>query len=273
MNDMPVLLEPIRLLTELMWALHISTTLVAMYMIRFLAAMLILPSMGGSALNGMSQTGIALLLAAFTAYGRSPDELANLTGGLIGMIAIKEALLGVALGFAMSTAYWVVQNAGVLIDNAAGYNSIQLRNPQTGWQSTPVSDLLLNLAVAVFFSLGGAVYFAEAIFESYRVWPLVDLLPSAQNAYLSFIEQQVGDLFGNTLKLAAPVIIVVALIDVGFGLLARSAEKLEPASLSQPVKGVVCIVMVSLFISVAFSELRQHLLPRGLVQQIAPKPR
>jgi type III secretion protein T len=259
-----------RLLFEVMQALNISSMAVALVMIRFVCVMAVLPAMGEQVINTLSRMGIAMMFAVFVAFGRPYDELNALSGPQIGLIAVKEAMLGVALGFAMSTVFWVVEHVGALIDTAAGFNSVQMQNPLNGQQSTPVSDLLSRLAVAVFYAVGGTLYFAEAMFESFRAWPLLDLAPSAQGSYDVFIERQVGALFANTLKLAAPVMIVVLLIDVGVGLLARSAEKLEPSSLAQPVKGVIAVMMLTLMVSVAFDELRQFLVPTTIVKQMTP---
>ena len=261
---------PAQFVFEILQALQISSSAVALYMIRFLAAMTILPVMGEQVINNMSRMGIAMMLAVFASFGQPWNELAELSGAQIAFIAVKEAMLGVALGFAMATAFWVIEFVGALIDTAAGFNSVQLQNPLSDSQSTPVSDMLGRLAGAVFFAIGGAIYFAQAMFESFQVWPLADLLPSAHGAYSVFIERQVDSIFSNTIKLAAPVLIVVLLIDVGIGMLARSAEKLEPASLSQPIKGIVSIIMLTLFVTVAFDQMRQYLVPRGIVQQIAP---
>jgi type III secretion protein T len=261
-----------QMMFEMMQALQISSTAVALYMIRFIVVMTLLPVMSEQVINTMSRMGIAMMLAVFVSFGRPWDELNSLSGATIGMIAIKEAILGVALGFAMSTVFWVVEFVGALIDNAAGFNNVQLQNPLSGSQSTPVSDMLSRLAGAVFFSIGGGVFFAQAMFESFQAWPLADLRPSAQGAYEVFVQRQLGTLFGNSLKLAAPVMIVLLLVDVGMGLLARSAEKLEPSSLAQPIKGVLTIVLLTLFVSVAFDQMHQHLVPRGTVEQIVPAP-
>jgi type III secretion protein T len=255
-----------------MQALQISSSAVALYMIRFIVAMTLLPVTGEGTINTLSRMGIAMMLAVFVSFGRPWDELTTLSGGMIGLIAIKEAILGVVLGFAMATVFWVVEFVGALIDNAAGFNNVQLQNPLSGAQSTPVSDMLSRLAGAVFFSVGGGVFFAQAMFDSFQTWPLADLMPSAQGAYEVFVQRQLDSLFGNSLKLAAPVMIVLLLVDVGMGLLARSAEKLEPASLAQPIKGVLTIVLLTLFVSVAFDQMRQYLVPLNTVQQIVPAP-
>lgn len=259
-----------QMLFEILAALKLTTMALALHMIRFVVAMLVLPVTAEQIVNMMSRMGIALMLAMFVALGRPADELVGLSGGEIGLIAVKEIVIGLALGFAMSTVFWVIEYVGALIDTAAGFNSVQTQNPMSGEQSTPVSNLLAKLAGAVFFSIGGMVFFAQAMFDSFQVWPVADLLPSAQGAYAVFVERQVGTLFSLVLKIAAPVLIVVMLIDVGVGLLARSAEKLEPTSLAQPIKGVVAVLLVMLMVGAVFDSLRQHLVPRGVLQQIVP---
>jgi type III secretion protein T len=255
-------------LVELMGLMKTSFGLMALYMIRFIAAMNVLPATGDQIVNGTSRTGIALMLAFFLATGQPSNALEGLSGGQIGLIAIKEMLIGVALGFAMSVTFWVVEFAGALIDNAAGYNSVQLNDPLNGQQSTPVSNMLSRLAIAVFFALGGMVYFAQAMYESYAVWPLLQLAPTFQKVAEAFVIQQFDALFISTVKLAAPFLLVLLLIDIGIGLLTRSAEKLEPTSLAQPIKGIVTILMLTMFVSMAFDQLRHYLLPRDIISKV-----
>ena len=263
----------LRALFEVMPALMHWSIAVVMYMIRFAIALMILPVTSEGVLNNMSRMGIAAMLALYVALGRPVGEFGALAGGLLVMVMIKEIAIGVALGFAMSTVFWVVEYAGALIDNAAGYNSVQVQNPMSSEQSTPISDLLSKLAGAVFFAIGGGVFFAQAMFESFQVWPVVALFPAAEGAYAVFVERQLGSMFSNTLKLAAPLLIIVMLIDVGVGLLARGAEKLEPASLAQPIKGIVAVLVVIFMVSTVFDPLRQYLVPRGVVQQMLPAQR
>lgn len=269
-DDVELLL---RALFEVMPALLNWSIAVVIYTIRFAIVLMILPVTAEGVLNNMSRMGIAAMLALYVALGRPVGEFASLAQGLLLMVVIKEIAIGVALGFAMSTVFWVVEYVGALIDNAAGYNSVQVQNPMSGEQSTPVSDLLSKLAGALFFAVGGGVFFAQAMFESFQVWPVMDLFPSAQGAYSVFVERQLGSMFSNTLKLAAPLLLIVMLIDVGMALLARGAEKLEPSSLAQPIKGIVAVVVVIVMVKTVFDPLSQYLVPRGVVQQMLPQQR
>lgn len=267
MNELVAIPE---FMVELMGLMKVSFGLMALYMIRFLAAMSVLPATGEQIVNGTSRTGIAAMLAFFLATGQPVNALEGLSGAEIGVIAAKEMLIGVALGFVMSIAFWVVEFAGALIDNAAGYNSVQLNDPLNGQQSTPVSNMLNKLSLAVFFSLGGMIYFAQTMYESYQVWPLLKLMPSVEGAKAIFFIQLYDSIFVSVIKLAAPFLLVLLLIDVGIGMLTRSAEKLEPSSLAQPIKGAVTIIMLTMFVSLAFDQLRHLLVPRGIIEQVMP---
>jgi type III secretion protein T len=257
-------------LFEFMPGLLTWSAAVTLHTIRFAIVLMILPLTAEGVLNNMSRMGIAAMLALYVALGRPAGELAALGSSVLLAVVVKEMIIGVALGFAMSTVFWVIEYVGALIDNAAGYNSVQVHNPLSSEQSTPVSDLLLRLAGAMFFAIGGGVFFVQAMFESFQVWPVVELFPSAQGAYAVFIERQLGSMFSNTLKLAAPLLIILLLIDVAMGLLARSAEKLEPANLAQPIKGIVAVLVVMFMVGTVFDPLREYLVPRGVVQQMLP---
>ena len=259
-------------LVETLGLLKISVSLVALHMIRFVTAMELLPATAEQVVNGSSRTGIAMLLAFFVAAGQPVDSLQGLSGGYIGLLAVKEMVIGLALGFSMSIAFWVVEFVGAIIDNAAGYNSVQLNDPLNGQQSTPVSNMMSKLAVAVFFSLGGMIFFAQAMFDSFKVWPLLALMPSGAAVTEMFFLNQLDSLFISTIKLAAPFMLILFLIDLGLAILARSAEKLEPNNLAQPIKGILTILMLSLFVSVAFDQLRQYLVPVNVIGQMVSKP-
>jgi type III secretion protein T len=243
---------------------------VALHMIRIVVVLMILPLTADQIINNRARLGIAMLLAFFVAYGRPAGEIQALPSGMIIAIIVKEIIIGVALGFAISTVLWVVEYVGALIDNAAGYNSVQLQNPMSGEQATPVSDMLLRLAGAIFFAIGGGIFLTQTLFDSFQVWPVANVMPSGQGTYEVFIERQVGTLFSNMLKLAAPLLIILVLIDLGVSLLSRTADKLEPASLAQPIKGIVAILVLLLLVATVFDPLRQYLVPRGIVQQLMP---
>jgi type III secretion protein T len=235
---------------------------------RLFAAFSILPFTADSVLQGMTRNGVVLIIAAFVAFGVPAQALGQLDALTLAGLVLKESLIGLVLGFCGSSVFWVAQSVGALIDTQAGYNSVQLTNPLSGEQSTPVSDMLLQLIIAVFYTLGGLLVFVGALFDSFKIWPLLAPLPSAKDAADVFFLTQVDSLMTSVVKFAAPALLVLLLIDLGFGLMTRAADKLEPSSLSHPVKGAVTMLLLAFMVGVFVTQIRYALLPADLVMRL-----
>lgn len=246
---------------------------VALCSLRLYVVFLVLPATSGDALQGMVRNGMVVLFGMFIAAGFSWHDVGVISPAAWLAHAFKEAILGLMIGFAASTVFWVAQSVGALIDTQSGYNNVQLTNPLSEQQSTPVSDMLLQLATTIFFALGGMTVLLGTLFESYRLWPMLSPLPSLQGFSDVFFLNEVDGMMGRTVKFAAPVLLMLVLIDLGFGLVTRAADKLEPNSLSQPVKGAVTMLLLALLAGVFIGEVRQFLLPINLtprLQQLVP---
>jgi type III secretion protein T len=242
--------------------------LIALCSIRILAAFTILPATGEQALQGSIRTAISVLIGAYMAAGMT-DVHIELTNGMqwVGM-ALKEALIGLVLGYMASTVFWTAESVGALIDAQAGYNNVQLTNPLSGEQSTPVSGLLLQLVIALFHTLGGMLVFIGLLFDTFRVWPLQSALPTLAAGSEAMFLADIDRFFAQVVKFAAPVLLVLVLIDVSFGLMTKAADKLEPSSLSQPVKGAVTMLLLALMCGIIFVQVRHFLVPSGLLDRL-----
>jgi type III secretion protein T len=241
---------------------------VSLASLRLFAAFNVLPAMGEQLVQGYIRTGFIVIMGGFIAFGLPLNAVNELSAAQWFGFALKESMIGLLLGFAGSTVFWIAESVGALIDTQAGYNSVQLNNPLSGQQSTPVSNLLLQLVVCVFFQLGGMLVFIGAVFESFHAWPLFSPLPELSKLPDLFIVRQTDALMSGIVKFAAPMLLVLVLIDLGFGFITRAADKLEPNSLSQPIKGAVTMLMLALLVGVLITQVRHLLLPTGLLAQL-----
>src|SRR5690349_3038612 len=106
--------------------------------VRILIVLFIIPVSNDQVMQGTVRNGIVLLLSTFVAYGQ-PISIEHLSALQLCLIAGKEALLGVILGFAASTVFWVAEGVGVFIDDLTGFNNIQISNPLRSDTSTPTA--------------------------------------------------------------------------------------------------------------------------------------
>jgi type III secretion protein T len=241
---------------------------IALCSARVLALFTVLPVLSEQFVQGTIRNGILLLISAYVAFGQ-PDHivLGMSATQWVGHVA-KEAMIGLVMGFAGATVFWTAECVGAMIDTQAGYNSVQLSNPLSGEQSTPVSNLMLQLVVSVFYILGGMLILIGALFGSFYLWPVMSTLPDASRVSEVFISGQVQMLMVGVVKFAAPVLLILMLIDLGIGLITRAADKLEPSSLSQPIKGAVTMLMLALLMGTMINQVKHLLLPTGILKQM-----
>lgn len=222
----------------------------ALSAVRIAVVFEMLPATSGEMLPGVARNGVIYVLAIFVAAAQPDHRFDELGSAQIMMLSLKEMVLGAVLGFAASTVFWIAQCVGTLIDDLAGYNSVQMTNPLRGDQSTPVSNTLMQLAVTLFYVSGGMMFLLGALFESFRWWPLASLTPSMSGIAESFIISRTDSMMTAAVKLGMPVILALVLIDLAIGILTRAADKLEPASLSQPIRGAVGLLMLIFLVAV-----------------------
>lgn len=243
-------------------------TLLALSCVRIMTIFVVLPATSDQMLPGMARNGVVYTISIFVAAAQSPAIAEQLGPAKLLLLTGKEMFLGACLGYVASTVFWVAQTAGTIVDDIAGYNNVQMTNPLRGDQSTPVASTLLNLAVTLFYAAGGMLFLLGVVFESFHWWPLGEMLPSVQGVAQSFLLQQTDTIFSSAVKLVAPIMAMMLMIDAGLGLLARAADKLEPVSLGQPVKGAVALLMLIALVTAMSGQVRDALTLGQLMQQV-----
>lgn len=236
--------------------------------VRLFVIFSIFPPTADGVLQGVVRNGVVLLLGTFIAYGQPVYLIQSMSGSMMTVMALKEAMIGLVLGFAASTVFWVAESAGIYIDDLTGYNNAQMTNPLRGEQATPTSILLSQVASVAFWTLGGMTFLLAVVYESYNWWPLVATKPVAANILESFVMQQTDSLMQTVAKLAAPIMFVLVLIDVAFGFASKSAQKLDLINLSQPVKGAVAVFILALFVGIFVDQVKDQLVLKGLAEQL-----
>jgi type III secretion protein T len=236
-------------LFELHNGMHDILFLLALCSIRIFVIFAVLPATSDQVLPGGARNGVVYVMSFFIAAGQPADAVAKLDSMTMLILIGKEMFIGMAIGYAASTIFWIAQSIGAVIDNMAGFNNVQTSNPLRGEQSTPISNILVQLAIVLFYTSGGMLFLLGATFESFRWWPLDASLPSLNGMAESFLIHRLDSVITVTVKLASPVIFVLVLIDLGFGLIAKTADKLEPMSLSQPIRGAIAMLMLILLMS------------------------
>lgn len=233
---------------------------------RLMVLTMIFPPTSDNVLQGRLRTALALLWGSFVAYGQrgllEQGEATILVG-----IGLKEALIGVVLGFAASSVFWAAESVGTYVDDLTGFNQLQMQNPSQGQQTSLTSALLSQFAIAAFWCLGGMTFLLGAVYESYTWWPLQDVAPASAAIVQSFVLAKTDSLMETVAKLATPMMVLLLLIDIGFGFTGKVSQKLDLHSLAQPVKGALTILMLALFAGIFIDQVRGQLSLTGVAAE------
>ncbi|OXJ06591.1 type III secretion system export apparatus subunit SctT [Burkholderia sp. AU6039] len=235
--------------------------------LRLYVLMFVFPPTADGVIQGLVRNALAIVFSAYVAVGQPNSFSESLHGVFLIEVMLREAAIGLVLGYAASTVFWVAESVGVYIDDLTGHNNIQITNPVSQVQSTPVGTLLQQVAIMAFWALGGMTFLLGTLYESYNWWPVSQSMPIFGDVVESFVLQQTDTLMQSIAKLAAPLLFILVLIDIAFGFISKSASKLDISTLSQPVKAAVAIAMLAMFIGLFVDQVQGQLALHSLGAQ------
>lgn len=235
--------------------------------VRLLIVMIIFPPTADAVLQGVVRNALIMLWSLFVAFGQQA-LVPQLRGWFLLEMGLKEAVIGLVIAYMASSAFWVVEGVGAYVDNLTGYNNVQLTNPSQGKETSITSTLMSQCAIVAFWTLGGMPFLLGAIYASYRWWPLASVMPVPANILESFAMQQTDSIMQLVAKLAAPLVIVLLFVDLGLGLVAKTAQKLDLVSLAQPIKGALTVLMMALLIGIFIDQVHEQVALVGLSAQL-----
>lgn len=191
--------------------------------------------------------------------GIAPNQLT--AGGWMWLFA-KEAIAGTVIGFFFGTMLWAMGAAGEIIDTKIGATIGQLVDPMSGLQQSLTSVLLSRFAHVVFVSAGGLTLFIGTIMASYLIWPLGTGGVKFNMAAVILFEKEFGMFFAYAFIFAAPVLIILYVIDMGLGLLNRFAQQFNVFALAMPIKAAASIFILIIILPFIAQQVINDMLSR-----------
>ena len=180
--------------------------------------------------------GIALPM---TPYLRSTIPSIE-TSDLIACAAL-QVFVGAGLGFITALLFAAIQAAGDLIDVFGGFTLAMAFDPLSQSQSSIFGRFYNLLAVTLLFASDGHQVVLRGFMKSYEALPLNASL--SLETFSRLLIGGVGEMFLAALQIAGPLIAVLFLTDVAFGLLNRVAPALNAFQLGFPAKIMLVLTL------------------------------
>ena len=200
--------------------------------------------------------GFMLSIIMFTAIG-APEIAIDST---YFMLVIKEAMVGLFIGFIAALMMAAIQIAGGFIDFQMGFAIANVIDPQTGAQSPLMGQYLYTIALLFLLTVNGHHLLMDGIFYSYDFIPIDQVtIPLGNENIAEFIILSFNKMFIIAFQMSLPVVGSLFLVDVALGIVARTVPQLNIFVVGLPVKiavsflvliavmGVLVMVMSDLF--------------------------
>ncbi|BCJ53804.1 flagellar biosynthetic protein FliR [Actinoplanes sp. NBRC 14428] len=192
--------------------------------------------------------GIALPMAPYLTRTLPSTE----TSAIIAATAL-QVFVGAALGFITYLLFAAVQAAGDMIDVFGGFTLATAYDPMSQNQSSVFGRFYNLVATTLLFASDGHQLVLRGFMESYKTLPLDASF--SMETFSRLLTEGIGEMFVSALQIAGPLIAVLFLTDVAFGLLNRVAPALNAFQLGFPAK---------IFLVLTLSGTAIAILPRAL---------
>jgi flagellar biosynthetic protein FliR len=180
-------------------------------------------------------------------------ELTNVISFGIG--AIGEILLGITIGLSVNLIFAGIQMAGQLAGYQMGMALANVMDPNSSIQIPILAQFNQMFALLIFLAVNAHHWFLRALAESYRLVPPFGFQLS--NSLMEQVVQIAGSMFVIGLQIGAPIIAVLLLTSIAFGLIARTVPQMNVFFVAMPLKIFVGLLFLGLSLPFFLSFLKQ----------------
>ncbi|MBN1944062.1 MAG: flagellar biosynthetic protein FliR [Bradymonadales bacterium] len=220
-------------------------------LIRLLPVVFLVPFMGGRLVIGPVKAGLALVLAlvlAPMAWSSGQAVILPQSSIWLVLLALKEVLVGLVIGFLTALVFYAVQMGGALIDTLRGQAMATALVPSMSERVSPTSALGVQLLIVVYLAMDGHHLLLRGLAESFRVVPVTSWPSIALDleGLVGTVAHLTGEMFAIALALSLPVIAATLLVDMALGVVNRFAPQIHVFFLGMPAKALLGVAMVLL---------------------------
>lgn len=162
------------------------------------------------------------------------------------LIVAHEVAIGFALALGIRILVAGAQFAGHLSGFQMGLSYGATVDPQSGVRNPLLAVLFGNMAVLTFLMINGHHAFLRALRQSYADLPVGS--GGIDGSLPDIVARLLGIVFTLGVRLAAPIVFVLLVVEIAMALLARSAPALNLMAAGAPVRLVVGLIVLAVML-------------------------
>lgn len=217
------------------------------------------PFLGSMQTPTMARAGITLILALVVApFVAIPAAMPT---SMLVVVLLREMAIGLALALSIRVLVFGAEFAGHYTGLQVGLSMGSLIDPQTGVRNNIIALLYAGAATLVCFGFNLHHTLLRGLADSYAQMPIG--LGSIDDSLVVSIQNLLGIIFLLGVRIAAPVIVTLLVVELSLGLLARVAPALNVMIAGLPVRMAVGLLIVAVTITL-FPALISQVVPTAL---------
>lgn len=189
-------------------------------MLRATGLFLMSPILSNRAFPTIAKVGMIVILSLILVSTLSSTTIPPVMSlAALVVVAAKELLVGLSIGFVFTLLLMGVQAAGDIVSYQIGFAMAEVVDPQTSGHRTTLGQFWMILATLIFLTINGHHLVISAFNDSYKV--IAPGQVSLTGTVAEMVINYSAYVFVIALKIAAPVIVTLLLTDVALGALSR----------------------------------------------------
>ncbi|MGH9311041.1 MAG: flagellar biosynthetic protein FliR [Vicinamibacterales bacterium] len=205
---------------------------------------MVAPGFGGTYTPPHVKVGLTVLVAvALAPVVQLPQ------GGDIGLLLVvaREMAIGMSLALVTRALIAAAEFAGHLSGFQIGFSYGATVDPSTGVRNTMLATLYGLLAVLAFLGVNGHHALLRALADSYVGMPIG--AGDLNESLLASVNRIFALVFTVGVRLAAPIVVVLLIVELGVGLIARTAPSLSMMVIGFPLRVALGLAVLAVVVT------------------------
>lgn len=173
------------------------------------------------------------------------------------LMILGEIFIGLVLSMAINFLFLGIQSGGELLGFQMGFTMINFADPLTGNNTGITAFFIWMASLLTFLALNGHLYMIKGFAASFRIIPPGALF-IGDNILWNVLDLS-SQLFILALKIAAPVMVALFMVEVALGLVARTSPQVHIMEFGFPIKIGVGFFFVGLLLYIMARQIEEFI--------------
>jgi flagellar biosynthetic protein FliR len=213
-------------------------------LVRVSVLFFLLPLFGARGIPTLWKGGLSLVMAIILtpivpAPLTFPDTVPEIVLGVV-----AEMFMGLIIAITIKMFFAVVEMAGHFMSFQMGFAMARAIDPQTGTQSTVLSQFIYLFTILIFLSINGHHIFIRALASSFHIVPPNSL--SFDPSISAVLIKVSSNMFLIGIKIAAPLLVALFISNLCLGIVARTVPQVNILMVGFPINLCIGLILFSL---------------------------